>query len=581
MEGPGMWYLTVGLYLSLFQQVHVVHGTVPPAALFVGMGYDILKGNPDGDSHMNVGKDPGLLMTRQILKLDPPDSPRELSYHEYSLCFPTHYREVFYGTKSYQSRLLHDLIDIGNTTANITSHAFSLSEGFQVISRGTSQEGFVYIDEISFCNKGRSRYMSSLARSHKFNIGDEFAASVCALPRSYDQQIYMNFLQDWGTHVIMEVEFGWETKTRKRLAVKDIIQSLIANHPELLVPTGVVNGHTSTVSVSKSFIENQSSLETLTAKMTTVSTSSRGSKQISEPIKYKVVSIDEMLNVDYWQTPADIVDEGHCASGFENLLPVWQQNIKKAMGHYAAYHNAPTATESTLEYPLSWPTPPFALPEPLTGCPGDKSLWKIGNVTHQVNASRVLFPNNTFHYQGMHLKGLQKSSVFKMSYCGRNLSSSPSEDPWPKGSYCIAQVSNQCPAGFSSGYISYSLYSRHYPQPVIHQVGISGGVPKYQISPGRNYMVYYCCRNDGSIDQPIILPYQEPFYLYPDQRTRKCQKVFGMRYSDEWVKYPYTQLYSRCYHFYPYDEDCDHFHTVHYCYYSRNTTVIYSGNVIG
>lgn len=140
---------------------HQSQGTIPPAALFVGMGYNLLKGNPDGDSHINAGKDPGLLMTRQILKLDPPDSPRELSYHEYPLCFQAQYKEIFYGTKSYQDRLLHDLIDtgiilfsvipshcipaflshkfvvfihfvlfaVGNTTKEISIHAFTLSEG--------------------------------------------------------------------------------------------------------------------------------------------------------------------------------------------------------------------------------------------------------------------------------------------------------------------------------------------------------------------------------------------------------------------------------------------------------------------
>jgi hypothetical protein len=107
-------YLLIALFFG-------VQGTVPPAALFVGMGYDILKGNPDGDSHINAGKDPGLLMTRQILKLDPPNSPREISYHEYPLCYPTYYREVFYGTKSYQSRLLHDLIDIGMLNLSVFS----------------------------------------------------------------------------------------------------------------------------------------------------------------------------------------------------------------------------------------------------------------------------------------------------------------------------------------------------------------------------------------------------------------------------------------------------------------------------
>ena len=57
----------------------------------------------------------------------------------------------------------------------------------------------MYVDEISFCNKGRSRYMSGLAHIHKFNIGDEFAATVCSLPTTYDKSTYMKFLQDWGT----------------------------------------------------------------------------------------------------------------------------------------------------------------------------------------------------------------------------------------------------------------------------------------------------------------------------------------------------------------------------------------------
>ena len=132
-----------------------------------------------------------------------------------------------------------------------------LIEGYQRVSHETIRNEFLYIDEITLCNKGRSRYMSGLAHSHKFNIGDEFAATVCSLPTTYDQSTYMKFLQDWGTvcckakqrervyfyfalviisfpsifcslqHVVMETEIGWETKTRKRIAVEDVIQVLI------------------------------------------------------------------------------------------------------------------------------------------------------------------------------------------------------------------------------------------------------------------------------------------------------------------------------------------------------------------
>ncbi|XP_062588052.1 uncharacterized protein LOC134249721 [Saccostrea cucullata] len=565
--------------------IHNISGLIPPAALFVGMGYNFLKGNPDGDSHINAGKDPGLLMTRQILKLDPPDSPRELSYHEYPLCFPTHYKEVFYSTKSYQTRLLHDLIDIGNTTRNITNHAFSLSEGFRTITSDTQQESYFYIDEVRLCNKGRSRFMSSLAHSRRFDIGDEFAATVCSLPRTYDQQTYMNFLEDWGTHVVMEVEIGWENRTRKRIAVKDIIESLIKTNPDLLVPTGSSRKHTSSTSLSKTFLDNSTSLDSFASKMITISSMSKGSEQVSEPIKYKVISIDKLLDIDYWQLPKDIVHKQLCTSGFDSFLPVKQRNIQKALSLYAEFLNAPSAKDSSPEYLVSWPSPPFALPEPVNGCPKDNGPWRVGNLTHQLSTRIDLFPNNTFHYQyELHLKGQHNATFLNMLYCGLN-SSSDSSNPWPQGSYCIAQVSNNCPPGFYSGTITYSLYPREQYLSTIYDQSLkfSGNIPKLEATAGQFYKMYYCCRNDGNVDQPIILPHQEPFYLYPEHRTKKCQKVLGMRSTDEWIKYPYagSSRYSSCscasgYYYnacQPYDEDCNQYHKVHYCFYTKDTSI--------
>ncbi|XP_078337921.1 uncharacterized protein LOC111136932 [Crassostrea virginica] len=563
---------------------HQSQGTIPPAALFVGMGYNLLKGNPDGDSHINAGKDPGLLMTCQILKLDPPDSPRELSYHEYPLCFQAQYKEIFYGTKSYQDRLLHDLIDTGNTTKEISVHAFTLSEGYQRVSHETIRNEFVYIDEITLCNKGRSRYMSGLAHSHKFNIGDEFAATVCSLPTTYDQSTYMKFLQDWGTHVVMETEIGWETKTRKRIAVEDIIQVLIKTNPELLVPTGANGNQSSSISLSRAVIDDPTYISglDLRSKITTISTTSKGSDHISEPIKYKIEGIDMMLDVNYWQAPADIEDENLCARGFVSLLPVWRSNIQQALKSYAAYLQAPTPTDSIPKYSVEWPSPPFALPEPLSGCPTDNGPWVVGRVTHTINASSAAFQNNTFHYQGLNLKGLQTFKTLEISYCGREQSTIfPSDLPWPAGSYCIAaQTTNSCPSGFNLGYIVLSLYPVHYREPPGQNVTKTGSFQGININPRQNYLMYYCCRNDGSESVPIILPHQEPFYLYPEHRTMKCQKVFGMRSSDQWIKYPHTQSGDRCHYYYPYDEDCNRDHKVHYCYYTRDT-ILSSTNVVG
>lgn len=78
--------------------------------------------------------------------------------------------------------------------------------------------------------------------------------------------------------------------------------------------------------------------------MATVSSTSKGSEHVSEPIKYKVVSIDEMLDAKYWQAPEDIVDEKLCSRGFENTLPVWRNYIQQALKAYAGYLQAPSPT---------------------------------------------------------------------------------------------------------------------------------------------------------------------------------------------------------------------------------------------
>lgn len=127
---------------------------------------------------------------------------------------------------------------------------------------------------------------------------------------------------------------------------KKIARHLFIKHPELLVPTGAARGQTSSVSLSKTFTDNPTYLDTLNlnSKMTSVSSTSKGSEQVSEPIKYKVVSIDEMLDAKYWQAPEDIVDEKLCSRGFENTLPVWRNCIQQALKAYAGYLQAPSPT---------------------------------------------------------------------------------------------------------------------------------------------------------------------------------------------------------------------------------------------
>lgn len=111
------------------------------------------------------------------------------------------------------------------------------------------------------------------------------------------------------------------------------------------MPTGAARGQISSVSLSKTFTDNPTYIDSLylNLRMTTVSNTSKGSEQVSEPIKYKVVSIDEMLDAKFWQTPENIVDEKLCKRNFVYALPVWRKNIQQALKAYAGYLRAPEA----------------------------------------------------------------------------------------------------------------------------------------------------------------------------------------------------------------------------------------------
>lgn len=50
---------------------------------------------------------------------------------------------------------------------------------------------------------------------------------------------------------------------------------------------------------------------------------------------------------------------------------------------------------------------------------------------------------------------------------------------------------------------------------------------------GKDTVVDFCCRSDGSADKPIELPMREPFFLL--KHSSSCQLVMGMLVTEEWV----------------------------------------------
>ena len=73
---------------------------------YVGIGYNLLKANPDGGLAARGGVDPGLLITRRILDLS--DS-RAIKVQRRHSCGVEQSTRTFYGAKSYQDKLAVDV----------------------------------------------------------------------------------------------------------------------------------------------------------------------------------------------------------------------------------------------------------------------------------------------------------------------------------------------------------------------------------------------------------------------------------------------------------------------------------------
>ena len=97
----------------------------PKGLHFVGVGYNLLEGNPEGGDVSNGGVDPGLLFTRKVFKLTWEENkvsldkkyvvPDQVSFAPRQSCVKTNKKEVFSGSKSYQEKLSVDVQSSGKT----------------------------------------------------------------------------------------------------------------------------------------------------------------------------------------------------------------------------------------------------------------------------------------------------------------------------------------------------------------------------------------------------------------------------------------------------------------------------------
>ena len=67
------------------------------------------------------------------------------------------------------------------------------------MNQETSTNKNVFFENKRVYNNGRARYQLDLARAKKYSVTEDFAAAVCSLPETYEQEDYLRFIENWGT----------------------------------------------------------------------------------------------------------------------------------------------------------------------------------------------------------------------------------------------------------------------------------------------------------------------------------------------------------------------------------------------
>ena len=154
------------------------HVRPPPKGLhYIGVGYNLLEGNPEGGQLSNGGVDPGLLFTRKVFKftwdtnkvtIDKTTSlPDQVSYAPRQSCVKTNQKEVVTGSKSYQEKLSVDVSASGKYW-NLTKRSLWCSCDFVQWTTYKCFSIVVYLCYLGGYNSGLFGVAFSLSTSKYF-----------------------------------------------------------------------------------------------------------------------------------------------------------------------------------------------------------------------------------------------------------------------------------------------------------------------------------------------------------------------------------------------------------------------------
>ncbi|GFN94187.1 Apextrin-like protein 2 [Plakobranchus ocellatus] len=178
---------------------------------------------------------------------------------------------------------------------------------------------------------------------------------------------------------------------------------------------------------------------------------------------------------------------------------------------------------------MLWPKGTYALPKPAGGCPSTKGVtWQTGERHHHTESTDrnkdEATPDN--HLVQPVLHRVEEKNFIYQHFCVKT-NDDTFGSSWPNGSYCINRYL-ECPQAFKEGAILWDDENYHPNSTTL------GKLPSGNFSASHTEF-FYCCRDDGTPEEPVGLPRFQPFYLY--RYGGQCQKVAGMNVTEEYVRF--------------------------------------------
>ncbi|XP_071497374.1 uncharacterized protein [Diadema antillarum] len=491
--------------------------TTPHGLNYLGVGYDILKGNPEGGDLATGGVDPGLYISHRVFELTY-DSGKKSSDGLYDI--PD---EAIFIHRSSAARSTSKRRSAGPPATWINSPRRYHSP-YEQVKESTTESGYVYSSEETVENLGRARLVTELAENQNYPLTQEFVITVCNLPAEYEERAYMNFLSDWGTHIVEQVDLGTrDVKTYRETRSKFVSDIATSHAAEMQVDATYKVTSVSLSGSVDSYLQEAASDEHLGEEFSSFTI---GSADLKEPIGYSLMGMNEIMEDFYWSLDSDYVAQGLCVEGWPRAAI--RANVFTAMTNYPAYNDVIASRDDPIKVPLAWPKGTYALPgrdiNGLENCPStDHLTFAFGKRFQNTedSGSNVCSPSLREH-----MTNRVTSNTIEHPFCVKEVSEIEADTVWEfgKGSYCIYKKGD-CPEGFSFSYIKFDDDDTN------NGNTRTGTLPDGDFD--HNSSFYYCCRKDGDVKQPIVLPVDKPFYLLAN--TANCQKVLGMNATAEFI----------------------------------------------